>query len=117
MPAGESYRRQAALLISIVAAERCFALRGGTAINLFLRDITRISVDLDLTYVPVADRDASLTAIDGALRRIAAAIAQGIRVRARTLCYDEENSFSRGKTCRCARCRVSGHSQTRPSRP
>jgi predicted nucleotidyltransferase component of viral defense system len=81
MPVGESYRRQAALLVSIlpfVAAEKCFALKGGTAINLFVRDMPRISVDLDLTYLPVADRDASLTAIDAALRRIAAAIAQGI---------------------------------------
>jgi predicted nucleotidyltransferase component of viral defense system len=82
MAVGESYRRQAALLVSIVpfvAAEKCFALKGGTAINLFVRDLPRISVDLDLTYLPVADRDASLTAIDAALRRIAAAIAQGIR--------------------------------------
>ena len=67
MPVGESYRRQAALLVSIVpfvAAEKCFALKGGTAINLFVRDLPRISVDLDLTYLPVADRDTSLTAID-----------------------------------------------------
>jgi hypothetical protein len=70
------------LLVSIVpfvAPEKCFALKGGTAINLFIRDLPRISVDLDLTYLPVADRDASLTAIDAAMRRIAAAIAQGIR--------------------------------------
>lgn len=62
MPVGEAYRRQAALLVSIlpfVAAEKCFALKGGTAINLFVRDLPRISVDLDLTYLPIADRDAS----------------------------------------------------------
>jgi predicted nucleotidyltransferase component of viral defense system len=82
MPVGEAYRRQAALLVRIVpfvAPDKCFALKGGTAINLFIRDLPRISVDLDLTYLPVADRDASLTAIDAAMRRIAAAIAQGIR--------------------------------------
>ena len=82
MPVGESYRRQAELLVNIVpfvAAEKCFALKGGTAINLFVRDLPRISVDLDLTYLPVADREVSLTAIDAALHRIAAAIAQGIR--------------------------------------
>jgi len=30
----------------------CFALKGGTAINLFVRDLPRISVDIDLTYLP-----------------------------------------------------------------
>jgi predicted nucleotidyltransferase component of viral defense system len=82
MPVAELYRRQAALLVSVVpfvAAEKSFALKGGTAINLFVRDLPRISVDLDLTYLPVADRDTSLTAIDAAMRRISAGIAGGIR--------------------------------------
>ena len=73
MPVGESYRRQAALLVSIVpfvAAEKCFALKGGTAINLFVRDMPRLSVDIDLTYLPIADRSASLKEIDAAMRRI-----------------------------------------------
>src|SRR5580698_8369214 len=81
MPIAERYRRQAALLVSVlpfVAAEKRFALKGGTAINLFIRDMPRISVDLDLTYLPIEDRDTSLTAIDSALRRIAAAIRKGI---------------------------------------
>jgi len=39
-----------------VAAEDCFALKGGTAINLFWRDLPRLSVDIDLTYVPVEPR-------------------------------------------------------------
>ena len=82
MPVAELYRRQAALLVSVVsfvAAEKSFALKGGTAINLFVRDLPRISVDLDLTYLPVADRDTSLTAIDAAIRRISAGVAGGIR--------------------------------------
>jgi predicted nucleotidyltransferase component of viral defense system len=99
MPVGEAYRRQAALLVSIlpfVAAEKCFALKGGTAINLFIRDLPRISVDLDLTYLPVADRDASLTAIDAAVRRIAAVIAQGIRgARADAVAPRGENRITR----------------------
>ena len=73
MPVAELYRRQAALLVSVVpfvAVEKSFALKGGTAINLFVRDLPRISVDLDLAYLPVADRDTSLTAIDAALRRV-----------------------------------------------
>ena len=82
MPVAELYRRQAALLVSVVpfvAVEKSFALKGGTAINLLVRDLPRISVDLDLAYLPLADRDTSLTAIDAALRRVSAGIAGGIR--------------------------------------
>lgn len=53
MPVAERYRAQAALLVRVlpfVAAEQSFALKGGTAINLFIRDMPRLSVDLDLTY-------------------------------------------------------------------
>lgn len=81
MPASEPYRRQVSLLVQalpLVAEEDCFALKGGTAINLFMRDLPRLSVDIDLTYVPVADRDASLDAIDAAMKRIADRIGTGI---------------------------------------
>jgi predicted nucleotidyltransferase component of viral defense system len=67
------YRRQVALLVRIlplIAEESCFALKGGTAINLFIRDMPRLSVDIDLTYVPVAPRAESLAAIDAAMKRI-----------------------------------------------
>ena len=53
-----------------VAEESCFALKGGTAINLFIRNLPRLSVDIDLTYLPVAERGQSLTDIDEALKRI-----------------------------------------------
>lgn len=69
----ETYRKQVALLVRIlphVAEESCFALKGGTAINLFVRDMPRLSVDIDLTYVPVAPRAESLAAIDAAMKRI-----------------------------------------------
>lgn len=61
-----------------VAAEPDFALKGGTAINLFVRPLPRLSLDIDLTYLPVVDRAASLAAIDAAMRRIAEAIRAGI---------------------------------------
>jgi predicted nucleotidyltransferase component of viral defense system len=86
MPFNEIYRRQVRLLIRIlplVAEERGFALKGGTAINLFVRDMPRLSVDIDLTYLPVAPRPVSLQAIDAAMRRIAERIEtriQGARV-------------------------------------
>ena len=81
MPLSETYRRQVALLISVmpfVAAETGFALKGGTAINLFVRDLPRLSVDIDLTYLPVARRAPSLAAIDAAMKRLGVAIAGGL---------------------------------------
>jgi predicted nucleotidyltransferase component of viral defense system len=69
----KTYKRQAALLLAVlpeVAKESCFALHGGTAINLFIRDMPRISVDIDLTYLPIEDRTTSLTRIAEALERI-----------------------------------------------
>jgi predicted nucleotidyltransferase component of viral defense system len=73
MAFAETYRHQVALLIRIlplVAEEKCFALKGGTAINLFIRDMPRLSVDIDLTYMPVQPRPESLSAISAAMQRI-----------------------------------------------
>ncbi|WP_141340239.1 nucleotidyl transferase AbiEii/AbiGii toxin family protein [Bradyrhizobium sp. USDA 3458] len=81
MPLSEKYRHQVALLIAsipFVAAETDFALKGGTAINLFHRDMPRLSVDIDLTYLPVAPRPESLAAIDAAMKRLAAATRRGL---------------------------------------
>jgi len=86
MPFNDVYRRQVELLVRTlpyVAEEECFALKGGTAINLFVRDLPRVSVDIDLTYLPIADRDQSLAEIDEALRRIGErikSVMKGIRV-------------------------------------
>jgi len=82
MAASEQYRRQAALLvrtIPLVATETCFALKGGTAINLFVRDMPRLSVDIDLTYLPVEDRASSLANIDAAMQRLEKKIREGLR--------------------------------------
>jgi predicted nucleotidyltransferase component of viral defense system len=68
-----AYKKQAALLLSVlpeVAKETCFALHGGTAINLFVRNMPRLSVDIDVTYVPIEDRATSLANIAEALERI-----------------------------------------------
>jgi predicted nucleotidyltransferase component of viral defense system len=82
MPFNDAYRRQVTLLIKImphVAREDCFALKGGTAINLFVRDMPRLSVDIDLTYLPVSPRTDSLAAIDAAMKRIAERIRKALR--------------------------------------
>lgn len=68
-----SYKNQVALLLQVlpeVAKEKYFALHGGTAINLFIRDMPRLSVDIDLTYIPIEDRDTSFQNIITALNRI-----------------------------------------------
>lgn len=78
----DAYRRQVALLmraLPFVATEPDFALKGGTAINLFIRDLPRLSVDIDLTYLPVAERANSLAAINAALLRIGDKITDGIK--------------------------------------
>jgi len=75
------YRQQVSLLIRVipfVAKENAFALKGGTAINLFARDMPRLSVDIDLTYLAVEDRATSLTSIDAAMLRIKEGIEQGL---------------------------------------
>ena len=58
-------------LIPIVMEEEVFAIHGGTAINLFLKDLPRYSVDIDLTYIPLADRQTSLDDINMHLKAIA----------------------------------------------
>ena len=57
-------------LIPIVMEEGVFAIHGGTAINLFLNDLPRYSVDIDLTYIPLADRQTSIDDINGHLKSI-----------------------------------------------
>ncbi|MCG5485237.1 nucleotidyl transferase AbiEii/AbiGii toxin family protein [Sinorhizobium sp. 22678] len=71
--AREQYMRQVDLLVRtlpFIARHDAFALKGGTAINLFYRDMPRLSVDIDLTYLPIEDRLTTLKGIDAALERI-----------------------------------------------
>jgi hypothetical protein len=74
MDRSSPYYRQVQLLVRAlpyVADEPCFALRGGTAINLFHLPMPRLSVDIDLTYVPIEERGESLANARQALQRIA----------------------------------------------
>lgn len=69
----ERYKKQVSLLLDvlpIVAEEEMLALHGGTAINLFVRNMPRLSVDVDLTYIPVEDRETSLKNIEAILLKI-----------------------------------------------
>jgi predicted nucleotidyltransferase component of viral defense system len=63
----EQYKKQVALLIRIMPSVyriADFAVHGGTAINLFYKEMPRYSVDIDITYIPLKGRDESLQAIN-----------------------------------------------------
>lgn len=67
------YKKQVLFLLSIlpeIEKESCFAMYGGTAINLFLLDMPRLSIDIDLLYLPIEDREVTLQNITAALNRV-----------------------------------------------
>ncbi len=80
----DQYKRQVSLLLSVlpeVSRESCFALHGGTAINLFVREMPRLSIDIDLTYIPFENKQTSLNNISNALERISARISLTIKIK------------------------------------
>jgi len=69
----DAYKQQVRLLLEVlpeVARENCLSLHGGTAINLFVRDMPRLSVDIDLTFVELGEREEAINAINEALVRV-----------------------------------------------
>ncbi len=69
--------KQAELLLRVLPhalSQPEFALKGGTAINLFVRNVPRLSVDIDLTYLPVEERELSLNRMSICLQNIAGKI-------------------------------------------
>ena len=69
----DRYRKQVALLIRIMPSVykiKEFAVHGGTAINLFHRNLLRYSVDIDVTYIPIEDRQQSLASINQKLLEV-----------------------------------------------
>ena len=76
MPIEARYHEQVRLLVSLLPFlndEQCFALKGGTAINLFVQPLPRLSVDIDLAYLPLEPRDEALRRCREALQRLAEA--------------------------------------------
>lgn len=60
------YLEQVKVLIDIIpfiSKNEKFAIKGGTAINLFLFDMPRLSVDIDLCYLPLVSREQALSDI------------------------------------------------------
>lgn len=76
------YYRQVQLLLQLIpfiAHHECFALKGGTAINLFVRDFPRLSVDIDLVFLPMMERTDALATIRSNLEELASSIRNGIK--------------------------------------
>lgn len=71
----QTYLDTARLLTQVaplIFADSTFALKGGTAINLFIRDMPRLSVDLDLVFTDHSlPRDEALARINEAIRQSA----------------------------------------------
>lgn len=73
--------KQAELLLRIlplIYKEEVFALKGGTAINFFVRDLPRLSVDIDIAYLPVNERDYALNEIGSILLKISDGIRRSV---------------------------------------
>src|SRR5574344_1951837 len=65
-------------ILPVIDKEHCFAVHGGTAINLFVNDMPRYSVDIDLTYIPLEGRNESLENIKESLKKISEGIKRSI---------------------------------------
>ena len=75
------YKKQVALLIRIMPSVyriKDFAVHGGTAINLFHKNMPRYSVDIDLTYIPIQEREESLKTINEHLKTLKANIEKSV---------------------------------------
>lgn len=73
----EPFRERLQLLTDLLPAvglETRFALKGGTAINLFEHDLPRLSVDVDLTWLPAGEYAEDRRAITAALEALACAL-------------------------------------------
>lgn len=84
--AGHKYEQQVKLLLSVLPIANNYsqlALKGGTAINLFVQpDMRRLSVDIDLVYLNIEDRETTFNTVDNIVTDIATTIRnKGINIR------------------------------------
>ena len=71
--------KQADLLLQLLpffSKNNIFAIKGGTAINFFIRDLPRLSVDIDLAYLPINDREKAIAEISTVLEKAVELILQ-----------------------------------------
>jgi len=73
MKINEQYGLQAKLVVSVlrhIARENIFALKGGTAINFFVQNFPRLSVDIDLAYIGFEKRAEAINIINSTLDKM-----------------------------------------------
>ena len=74
----ELYKKQVGLLVEVLPVlnefNKVFALKGGTAINLFHTDMPRLSVDIDLAYIKANNREKAYADINKHLMKMRALI-------------------------------------------
>jgi predicted nucleotidyltransferase component of viral defense system len=66
------FKNQAELVLETLGLfdwESCFALKGGTAINYFYSNMPRLSIDIDLVYLPVNSRVEAINEIKANLAK------------------------------------------------
>ena len=83
------YSNQVDLLLSILGnfvEHPEIALKGGTAINLFLLNMPRLSVDIDLTFLPILPREESLRSITNVFEQAQEKILKRRDIRAEIKC-------------------------------
>lgn len=69
-------------IIPLISDDSRFAIKGGTAINLFLFNMPRLSVDIDLCYLPLNSREQALDDIKGFIKDLAQKVtSRGLKTR------------------------------------
>src|SRR6056297_728407 len=97
----EQYKKQVTLLLRIIPELNKipeFAMHGGTAINLYYHDMPRLSVDIDLTYIPFDSREKDLKNIGLLLKNLSEKLKRnipGIRINSGSNSYEEMKLFCR----------------------
>jgi predicted nucleotidyltransferase component of viral defense system len=97
----EQYTKQVTLLLRIIPELNKipeFAMHGGTAINLFYHDMPRLSVDIDLTYIPIDTREKDLQNIGLLLKKLSEKLKRnipGIQITPGSFSHEEMKLFCR----------------------
>lgn len=97
----ERFVKQVELLLRVapeIAGIEEFALHGGTGINLFYHNMPRLSVDIDLTYIPVENRNKDLRNISLLLKKLTERLRKtipAIQIHSKNTDENEEKLFCR----------------------
>ena len=97
----ERFVKQVELLLRVapeISKIEEFALHGGTAINLFYHNMPRLSVDIDLTYIPIDNRTNDLRSISLLLNKLSGKLQKtipSIQIRSKNAEDNEEKLFCR----------------------